>query len=256
MKNAGLYVSELSTSRHLFSTYHFCRGNSNRRKTRLGVIKKGQGAYIYLNKRLSVREGDVVFIPENIYCYSEWHGTPEIEVVYLSCFLHYEGYLYEPQRLDFSPALREEILTIASLLAEGGMRELEAYSLFYRLLMTALPQMVESTVSIDKTLQTAIEYVTENWNRNFSVAELAKSVCVSESSLYHLFQRELGQTPVHFLNSIRINVAIEYLENTDYSISTISRMVAFRSENHFRRVFAEYTGMTPLKFRKSGARAN
>jgi AraC-like DNA-binding protein len=254
MQNANLYVSELSTSRHVFSTYHFCRGNSNRRKTRLGVILKGSGAYIYLNKRLDVREGDVVFIPENIYCYSEWHGSPEIEVVYLSCFLHYEGYRYEPQRLDFKGELREEIVKISDLLAEGGLAELEAYSRFYRLLMTALPQMVQSTVVFDKALQTAIEYITENWNRNFSVSDLAKAACVSESAIYHLFQKELGQTPIRFLNSIRINVAIEYLENTDWSVSTVSRTVGFNSENHFRRVFAEYTGTTPLKFRKLGRR--
>ena len=254
MQSVNLYVSELSTSRHVFSTYHFCRGNSNRRKTRLGVIRKGQGAYIYLNKRLSVREGDVVFIPENIYCYSEWRGTPEIEVVYLSCFLHYEGYRYEPQRLDCEGELKDEIVGIASLLTAGGLSELEAYSRFYRLLMSVLPQMVTSTIAYDKTLQAAIEYITEHWNRNFSVSELAKAVCVSESALYHLFQRELGQTPVRFLNSIRINVAIEHLENTDWSVSTVSRTVGFRSENHFRRVFAEYTGTTPLKYRKSGNR--
>ena len=252
MQNTALYVSELSTSKHSFSNYHFCRGNSNRRKTRLGVIIKGKGAYIYLNKRLSVHEGDVVFIPENIYCYSEWHGSPEIEVVYLSCFLHYDGFRYEPQRLDFSSELKQEILQIASLLGEGWVSELDAYSRFYRLLMTAMPQMQESTLTYDKTLQTAIGYITENWNRHFSVADLAKAACISESALYHLFQRELGQTPVHFLHSIRINVAIEYIENTEYSISEICRLVAFRSENHFRKVFSEYTGTTPLKFRKSG----
>ena len=93
MQNSKLYVSELSTSKHVFSTYHFCRGNSNRRKTRLGVIKRGQGAYIYLNKRLAVREGDVVFIPENIYCYSEWRGTPEIEVVCI--FEHFARAAFE-----------------------------------------------------------------------------------------------------------------------------------------------------------------
>ena len=256
MQNSKLYVSELSTSKHVFSTYHFCRGNSNRRKTRLGVIKRGQGAYIYLNKRLAVREGDVVFIPENIYCYSEWRGTPEIEVVYLSCFLHYEGYRYEPQLLSFSEELKEEILSIAELLSSDGLGELEAYSRFYRLLMTALPQMVQSTAVFDKTLQSAIGYITENWNRNFSVSDLAKACCVSESAIYHLFQRELGQTPVRFLNSIRINVAIEHLENTDWSVSTVSRTVGFNSENHFRRVFAEYTGTTPLKFRKSGSRTS
>ncbi len=251
MQNSGIFVSELSTAKHLFHNYHFCRGNSNKRKTRLGIILKGRGAYIYLNKKLAVSEGDVVFIPENIYCYSEWHGEPTIEVLYLSCFLHYEGLKYEPQILAIDEADRNTILQISLLLSQGQTAELEAYSLFYRILQTVLPQMKPSNVAFDKTLQTAIEYITTNWNLPFSIPELAKKCCVSESTLYHLFRRELGQTPIGFLNAIKINVAIDYLENTNYSISTVSSLVGFPSENHFRKTFAKFTGTTPLKYRKN-----
>ena len=33
MNNSKIYASDLSSSRHVFSKYHFCRGNSNKRKT-------------------------------------------------------------------------------------------------------------------------------------------------------------------------------------------------------------------------------
>ena len=94
------------------------------------------------------------------------------------------------------------------------------------------------------------KFITDNWNNKFSVVDLAKKCCVSESTLYHLFQKELGQTPVNFLNSIKINMAIKYLENSNYSISTISRLVGFNSENHFRKIFRSVTETTPSKFRK------
>ena len=250
MKNGKIYVSELSTSKHSFHHYHFCRGNSNKRKTRIGLIVKGQGTYLYLNKRLAVNAGDTVFIPENIYCYSEWRGEPEIEVVYVSCFIHYEGSRYEPQIISCDEDTQNALLRISELLSLGAMEELEAYSLFYKVLQKILPQMEPSNVAFDKTLQSAIEYLTNHWSDPFSVADLAKRCCVSESTIYHLFQKELGQTPIAFLNSIRINIAIEYLENSNYSVSTVSRMVGFGSENHFRKIFADYTGTTPLKYRK------
>ena len=115
---------------------------------------------------------------------------------------------------------------------------------------TVFVSLKESDIAFDKTLQTAVEYITDNFDKDFSVSELSKKCCVSESTLYHLFQRELGQTPISFLNSIRINVAIENLENSSYSISTIARLAGFNSENHFRKVFAEFTGTTPLKYRR------
>ncbi len=250
MQVGKIYVSELSASKHVFDNYHFCRGNSNQRKSRIGVIMKGCGTYIYLNKKLNVSEGDIVFIPENIYCYSEWHGNPEIEVLYVSCFMHYEQFQYEPQKICCDKEVRNDLIEIAKLLSGDYIKELEAYSLFYKLLKKLLPQMVRSNISYDKTLQTAIEYITDNWNNDFSVGELAKKCCVSESTLYHLFQKELGQTPVGFLNSIKINIAIKYLESSNYSISTISRLVGFNSENHFRKVFRSVTETTPSKFKK------
>lgn len=203
-----------------------------------------------MNKKLNVNEGDIVFIPENIYCYSEWHGSPEIEVIYVSCFMHYEQWQYEPQIVCYGKEIKKDLIEIANLLSLDYIKELEAYSLFYKLLQKLLPQMVRSNISYDKTLQTAIEFITDNWNRDFSIVDLAKTCCVSESTIYHLFQRELGQTPIRFQNFIKINSAIEYLEKQNYSIATISRLVGFNSENHFRKVFADITGTTPLKYRK------
>ena len=250
MSNTGIYVSELSTSRHEFKKYHFCRGNSNKRKTRLGVIVKGSGAYIYLSIKLNVSEGDVVFIPENVYCYSEWHGEPDISVVYINCFLHTETSRYEPQVLMLSEDEKSSILQISELLSGGEYDVLEAYSRFYRLLGSVMKKLSESDTPLDRTLQTAIKYITDNWDKKLLISDLARAACVSESTLYHLFRKELGETPVAFLNSIRINVAIEHLENTSYSVATISRITGFNSENHFRKVFSEYTGTTPLKYRK------
>lgn len=251
MQNSKIYVSELSSSKHVFYNYHFCRGNSNKRKTRVGIIIKGNGNYIFFNKKLSVTEGDVVFIPENIYCYSEWKGNPEIEVIYVNCFMHYEGYFYEPQIIKCEEKIKEDLLQIVELLSSTYIQELEAYSVFYKLLQSILPNMIRSDFSINKTLCDAIEYITDNWDKNFSIGDVAKKCCVSESTLYHLFQTELGQTPIGFLNSIKINHAIEYLENSKYSVATISRLVGFNSENHFRKVFNDITGTTPLKFRKN-----
>ncbi|MBE6696272.1 MAG: AraC family transcriptional regulator [Ruminococcaceae bacterium] len=251
MENSNIYVSELSAEKHFFNNYHFCRGNSSKRKTKIGVIKKGSGTYIYLNKRLRVSEGDVVFIPEKIYCYSEWRGKPDIEVTYLCCFMHYEGFRYEPQVIECDGALKSTILQASELLStDGQFEKLEAYSLFYKLLQTILPQMSPSDIAFDKTIQTAIEYITRHWQEVFSIEDLAKACCVSESTIYHLFRKKLGQTPIQFLNSIKINVSIEYLENTNLSVSAISRLTGFNSENHFRKVFTELTGTTPLKYKK------
>lgn len=251
-KKQKFNISELSYAEHGFSNYHFCRGNSNKRKSRFGLIEKGHGTYIYLNKKINVSEGDIVFIPERVYCYSEWHGDPEIKVTYISCFMNYDENTleYEPQILNCNNEIWEDLHKIRKLLDGDFLDELEAYSLFYKLLQKIIPNMAHSNINIDNSLQEAVSYIMNNWDKNFSVKDISKECCISESKLYHLFQKQLGQTPVSFLNSIRINHAIQYLENSKYSISHISQLVCFNSENHFRKVFSDITGTTPLKFRK------
>ena len=132
MSGTDIFVSELSTSQHSFLDYHFCRGNSNKRKSRLGVIMAGEGTYMYLGKTLRVSEGDVVFIPENIYLNSEWHGAPHIEVVYVSCFIHFDGMGYAPQIVGCDEDTKKLILHISHLLTGGLAERLEGYSLFYQ----------------------------------------------------------------------------------------------------------------------------
>lgn len=247
-------ISELSLSEHNFKKYHFCRGNGNKRKSRFGLIEKGNGTYMYLNRKIKVKEGDIVFIPERIFCYSEWKGEPDIKVTYISCFMKFDTnfYEYEPQILKQDKDTWKNMKKIEQLLlSENGLDELEAYSLFYKMLKFFVQYMKQSEICTDKTLQKAIEYITVNWNDNFSVAKVAKECCISESKLYHIFKEHLGQTPITFLNSIKINHAIQYLENEDYSVSEICRRVNFNSENHFRQVFQSITGTTPLKYKKN-----
>lgn len=251
MQYADLYVTELSFTHHHFRENHFCRGNTNRRKTRIGLIIKGSGSYLYLNKRLNVGEGDVVFVPENIYCYSEWTGMPEIDVLYINCFLHYELFCYEPQIVPCSSFVKSSLLHIASLLSKGDLERLEAYSLVYKLLKEMLPIMTQSELSLDKTLRKAVEYLQDHWDEHITIQDIAKQCLISESAVHHMFKKQLGQTPVRYLNEIRVNQAIRLLENSDYSISDIIQRVGFSSENHFRKVFADMTGMTPLKYRKN-----
>ena len=169
----------------------------------------------------------------------------------MSCFLHYESYKYGAQIIDADETIKADILQISELLSLDGINRLEAYSRFYKLLEKIIPKINPMEISIDPTIQSAIDYIIESWDKDFSVADIAKKCCASESTIYHLFKKTLGQTPVSFVNSIRINIAIEYLENSNYSICKISELVGFRSENHFRHTFYKLTGTTPLKFKKS-----
>ena len=73
---------------------------------------------------------------------------------------------------------------------------------------------------------------------------------VSESTLYHLFRRFLGTTPVNYRNDIRIERALPLIEGGK-TIEETAAEVGFNSAIYFRSVFINKTSMTPSEYRKS-----
>ena len=73
---------------------------------------------------------------------------------------------------------------------------------------------------------------------------------MSESTLYHLFRRYLGTTPVNYRNELRIERSLELLES-GMSVERTAEEVGFNSSVYFRSVFMNSTGMTPSEYRKS-----
>ena len=80
--------------------------------------------------------------------------------------------------------------------------------------------------------------------------ELAEICHISESRLFHLFKQHMKMTPVTFKNNIRIQYAINYLQDTDMPIELICEQLNFNSAGYFRKVFKEFTGFNPGQYRK------
>ena len=77
--------------------------------------------------------------------------------------------------------------------------------------------------------------------------------------LRKLFQREMQVTPHQFLNSKRLQKAVEMLVATEYAsvpITDVARMCGFREPLYFSRMFKKKYGVAPsyyVQFRRSSA---
>ncbi len=254
-KADGFCITDLTVDEHAYRDYHFCRGNTSKHKNRIGLIEAGSGEFVYLNQRLAVAAGDVIFIPEKLFCYSEWHGTPDIRVVYLSFHIQGDDWGYRIQKLPrVSEDTRARLRGIALLLGQDAAARMQGYALFYGFLAEYLQALTADRRQLDPALYRATDFIADNWNTDLTVADIARACTVSESKLYHLFQQQLGQTPVAYLNAVRMNYAIKYLGEGSYSVSQVCTMTNFHSESYFRRVFKEVTGMTPSTYKKGNGR--
>ena len=120
------------------------------------------------------------------------------------------------------------------------------------LLVQRTRQEERPTVStyIQEEMEFARRYFNEHYNEPISIQEYAESRNMSVCYFQRNFKQIVKHTPMQYLLTIRVNNAASLLETTDYSISEISSLSNFNSENHFRKVFVEFTGVTPSKYRK------
>jgi len=85
--------------------------------------------------------------------------------------------------------------------------------------------------------------------REFTIADLAGHVSLSETHFRRLFQKVLGASPVQFIRERRIQRACSLLRSTDTPIKKISAACGFAEEAFFSRVFHRVAGTSPAAFR-------
>ncbi|WP_390890456.1 helix-turn-helix transcriptional regulator [Tunturiibacter lichenicola] len=95
-----------------------------------------------------------------------------------------------------------------------------------------------------------MEYIHANASGNISLADLATIAEVTPHHLASLFTKTTGLSPHQYVLRVRIERSKIHLKNEGLSIAEVSRLVGFRTQEHFTKVFRRVVGVTPSKFRQ------
>jgi AraC-like DNA-binding protein len=118
-------------------------------------------------------------------------------------------------------------------------------------LEAALARKRELSSEAQRLVRRTMAYIQEHYAESISRQDLADLVGLSEDYLTSCFHKELGLTPVAYLNRYRIQRAKHLLRHTHKSITEIAFDVGFSSSSYFGRIFRRETGMSPSKYRRS-----
>jgi AraC family transcriptional regulator, L-arginine-responsive activator len=95
-----------------------------------------------------------------------------------------------------------------------------------------------------KRLAHVVQYIRENLHRPLTVNELARQACLSRAQFFRAFQRELGETPVQFINRERLERARSRMRQ-GLSVTQACLESGFQSLTYFSRVFRQVEGISP-----------
>lgn len=137
---------------------------------------------------------------------------------------------------------------------------LESIGLFYQLwgVLYKLWQInftasaAQHTLNEELLLQKRmVSYIYEHYHHSITLEEIAHSASVSRSRCCMIFKKYLGQSPIDFLNTYRLERSCELLRNTEKKITDICTSCGFNHLSYYSKLFQQTYHCTPREYRKA-----
>ncbi len=101
----------------------------------------------------------------------------------------------------------------------------------------------------DSVVLKAQEFIEKNSNDKLSIEKLAKKLAVSRRNLDRRFIKATGNTPIEYLQRVKMESAKKQLESSRKTVQEIMYEVGYADLKAFRDVFKKVTGLSPLEYR-------
>ena len=97
----------------------------------------------------------------------------------------------------------------------------------------------------------AHEMLISNLKKRYTIEELSSKFHINQTTLKAVFKTVFGQSVAAYMKEYRIKRAMEYLIQSDKTISEIAYEVGYESQSKFTQAFKSVTGVLPKDYRKN-----
>lgn len=101
----------------------------------------------------------------------------------------------------------------------------------------------------DDLIKKAQLYMEQNIAEKISVDQLAAQFNINRRSFDRRFIKATGNTPLEYLQRVRVEVAKKLFEASRHSVNEVLYEVGYVDLKSFREVFKKVTGLSPLEYR-------
>ena len=137
-------------------------------------------------------------------------------------------------------------------IAKDSLTYLSLQELIIRIVQTQMAKRSEQNqfliTEANSPIASSIEYIRKHIDQPIPLKELSRQACMSASTFYRNFKRELGISPAEFIIKEKIKYAKRLLNNPYIHINEVSFATGFDDANYFIRLFKKHEGVTPKQF--------
>ncbi len=251
---------EINEPRQLYSC-------SNRRNHVLHFVLSGKGTFRAGDIVRELGRGSIFYIPagtdaeyvadeQDPWCYF-WIGYNGIRAEEYSTMagLSAEEPVGQCEEIDRIHEMVDEILHAPQPLASNELHRAAVLMEIFSILIREKEKMKEpGSASVEEPdfVRMAIRYISQNYDKNIRIHDLASQLGVSRSYLSSCFRKSVGCSPQTFILNLRMERAGSLLRTTTLPVNIISAAVGYQDQLAFSKIFKQFYGVSPRDFRKSG----
>lgn len=100
----------------------------------------------------------------------------------------------------------------------------------------------------DEQIATAQSHIEHNYSGKLSIETIADQVRLNSRSFLRRFKKATANTPLEYIQRVRVEAAKKKLESTAENILEIMYSVGYNDEKAFRKTFRKYAGLSPKEY--------
>lgn len=164
--------------------------------------------------------------------------------------LNYQNYFFY-NNVDLATTINKLIKECMSTsITKDALADLTLQELLIRIIQTQTAKSIDDGLfsNPNNPLSEVIEFIRLNLKENISLKSLSDKACMSTTSFYRFFKRELGMSPIEFVLNEKIKCAKKLLKNPSIQINEVCYLSGFEDANYFIRLFKKHEGITPKQY--------
>lgn len=108
----------------------------------------------------------------------------------------------------------------------------------------------QESESHGRAIDEVLRIISTEFGQDLGLEYLASRVHLTPSYVSHMFKKATGVSVVKYINRFRMEKAREFLDQSNYKIVDVYRMVGFSDPSYFGMTFKNYYGQTPSQYRE------
>ncbi len=225
----------------------------------LVFVKKGSGVAYCDGKKYNLVENSFFLVfPNQVHYYEECIiGEYLILIIKPSDLLGYNKVFYDGIPVSSLVVLKDDdglinlIETAKRELARDGRTTvIEAYLTAFFGKLLRFFEIGKNEFNND-TLLKILDFCKSHYKEDISLTMVADELRLSRSTVSHIFSSKLSLNFCDYINSLRLNDAVELMKDKSYSITEISYLSGFTTIRTFNRAFMKRYGISPTEYKKT-----